>query len=207
MTKSERRNASGVRAVSVWAFAAALCIAAALALAGCSSGAASNAAADNAANANAAAADDAANANTAAAANANANGDGAADAADDAAGDASQARTLSISANGQTVTAKLADNSSVDALVELLQAGPVTVEMNDFSNFEKVGELPRSLPRNDMQISTDAGDLILYQGNRFVIYYGQNSWDFTYLGHIEGATKEGLLEMLGSGSVTVELRL
>ena len=205
MTKSERRNASGVRAVSVWAFAAALCIAAALALAGCSSDAASNAAADNAANANAAAA---ANANTAAAANANANGDGAADAADDAAaGDASQARTLSISANGQTVTAKLADNSSVDALVELLQAGPVTVEMNDFSNFEKVGELPRSLPRNDMQISTDAGDLILYQGNRFVIYYGQNSWDFTYLGHIEGATKEGLLEMLGSGSVTVELRL
>ena len=196
MTKSERRNASGVRAVSVWAFAAALCIAAALALAGCSSDAASNAAADNAANANAAAPT-------------NANGDGAADAADaaDAAGDASQARTLSISANGQTVTAKLADNSSVDALVELLQAGPVTVEMNDFSNFEKVGELPRSLPRNDMQISTDAGDLILYQGNRFVIYYGQNSWDFTYLGHIEGATKEGLLEMLGSGSVTVELRL
>ena len=81
------------------------------------------------------------------------------------------------------------------------------MEMEDYSNFEKVGDLPQSLPTNDEQIDTDAGDLILYQGNRFVIYYDKNSWDFTRLGHVEGISKSELQELLGDGDVTVTLRL
>lgn len=48
----------------------------------------------------------------------------------------------------------------------------------NFGNFEKVGNLPISLPRNDGPISTNAGDVILYQGNKFVIYYDHNEWNF-----------------------------
>ena len=80
------------------------------------------------------------------------------------------------------LTATLYDNSSSRALVDLLQKGSVTIDMHDFSNFEKVGELPVTLPRNDTPTNTDAGDLILYLGKRFVIYYDKNSWDFTPLG-------------------------
>jgi hypothetical protein len=45
--------------------------------------------------------------------------------------------------------------------------------------------------------------VILYQGNQITIYYGTNSWNFTKLAHIEDATKESLLEVLGAGDVEV----
>ncbi len=112
---------------------------------------------------------------------------------------------LNIQIGDHLLTADLADNSSVRALLELLADGPITIEMSDYANMEKVGELPQSLPRNDEQISTDAGDLILYQGNSFVIYYDTNSWNFTRLGKINNTTKQELRDILGSGSVTAVL--
>ena len=107
--------------------------------------------------------------------------------------------------NKHTLTATLYDNSSSRALVELLQKGAVTIDMHDFSNFEKVGELPVTLPRNDTPTNTDAGDLILYLGKRFVIYYDKNSWDFTPLGKVDGVTKAELKKILGEGNVTAVL--
>ena len=105
------------------------------------------------------------------------------------------------------LTATLYDNSSSKALVELLQKAPVTIDMHDFSNFEKVGELPVTLPRNDTPTNTDAGDLILYLGKRFVIYYDKNSWDFTPLGKVENITKPELKKILGEGNVTAVLSI
>ena len=106
-----------------------------------------------------------------------------------------------------TLTATLYDNSSSRALVDLLQKGSVTIDMHDFSNFEKVGDLPVTLPRNDTPTDTDAGDLILYLGKRFVIYYDKNSWDFTPLGKIDNVTKAELKKILGKGNVTVVLSI
>ena len=103
------------------------------------------------------------------------------------------------------LTATLYDNSSSRALVELLQKAPVTIDMHDFSNFEKVGDLPVTLPRNDTPTDTDAGDLILYLGKRFVIYYNKNSWDFTPLGKVDNITKPELKKILGEGNVTAVL--
>ncbi len=114
---------------------------------------------------------------------------------------------ISIKAGSTTFTATLVDNSSTRALKELLAEGDLTISMSDYGNMEKVGPIGRSLPRNDENITTQAGDLILYQGNSFVIYYAPNTWSFTRLGHIDGATRENLLAALGSGSVTVTLSL
>lgn len=113
---------------------------------------------------------------------------------------------ITITVNGKTLTAALYDNSSALALVELLKKGAVTIEMHDYGNFEKVGDLPVSLPRNDTQTNTDAGDLILYQGKSFVIYYDKNSWNFTPLGKLEGITKAELKALLGKGNVTAVLK-
>lgn len=115
--------------------------------------------------------------------------------------------TINITVDNTTLTAEMCDNSSAKALKEMLEAGPLTIDMSDYSNFEKVGSLGTSLPRNDEQITTEPGDLILYQGNSFVIYYDTNSWNFTRLGKINNATKESLLEILGDGDVTVTLSL
>ncbi len=114
---------------------------------------------------------------------------------------------LNIQAGDHLLTATLAQNSSVEALVEMLSEGTVTIRMSDYANMEKVGSLPDSLPGNDEQISTEAGDLILYQGNSFVIYYDTNSWNFTRLGKINDMTQQELKEILGDGDITVELSL
>lgn len=81
--------------------------------------------------------------------------------------------------------------------------------MNDYGDMEKVGSLGFSLPRNDQQTTTDPGDLILYQGNSFVIYYDINSWNFTRLGKIDGvSTREQVLDLLdGKGEVTITFSL
>ena len=101
-----------------------------------------------------------------------------------------------------TLTATLADNSSATAFYQLLGKAPVTIEMHDYGNFEKVGSLGTSLPRNDTQITTEAGDIILYQGNQITIYYDRNSWNFTRLGKVDGVTQTELKQILGKGDVT-----
>ena len=100
------------------------------------------------------------------------------------------------------LTATLVDNSSAVAFYELLKKGPLTVDMHDYGNFEKVGSLGTSLPRNDTQITTTAGDIILYQGNQITIYYDTNSWNFTRLGKVDGVTQAELKQILGKGDVT-----
>lgn len=110
-----------------------------------------------------------------------------------------------LTANGTTWTVTLEQNKSSAALVELLKKGNITIHAHDYGSFEKVGNLPQSLPRTDRQISTKPGDLILYQGNQITIYYDTNSWSFTKLGHIKGATRQNMLSVLGSGDVDLVL--
>ena len=104
-----------------------------------------------------------------------------------------------------TLTATLNDNSSSHALLELLQKGELTIEMHDYGNFEKVGSLPATLPRNDKQITTEPGDIILYLGNQITFYYDTNSWNFTLLGKIDNVTQAELKKILGTGNITAEL--
>lgn len=115
--------------------------------------------------------------------------------------------SMKITIGETTLTATLEDNSSAEALVAKLKEGDLTLDLSDYGNMEKVGGLGFSLPRNDQQIRTQAGDLILYQGDAFVIYYDTNSWNFTRLGKIDDVTGEELKEILGNGDVTVVLSL
>lgn len=108
---------------------------------------------------------------------------------------------------GQVLPITPEDNSSVEALRALLSQGPLTVEMSDYGNFEKVGPIGTMLPANDRQITTVPGDVILYQGNSITMYYDTNAWNFTKLGHIEGATRDSMLGALGDGNVTVTFSL
>jgi hypothetical protein len=115
--------------------------------------------------------------------------------------------TISLTAGNTTFTATLADNSSAKALKELLAKGDIRINMSDYGNMEKVGPLGTTLPRNDEYITTAPGDLILYQGNAFVIYYAPNTWTFTRLGKINNVSRDELIAALGNGNVTVTLSL
>ena len=115
--------------------------------------------------------------------------------------------TMKLTIGNTVLEATLADNSTTRSLRELLSKGAVTISMKDYGNMEKVGLLPQSLPRNDEQIMTEAGDLILYQGNSFVIYYAPNSWSLTRIGKLRGITAQELKKVLGNGNVSVTLSL
>jgi len=114
---------------------------------------------------------------------------------------------MNIQIGENLLTATLEHNSSAEALLKLLSEGPVTIHMSDYAGMEKVGTLPSSLPRNDRSINTDACDLILYQGDQFVIYYDTNSWSLTRLGRINNTTQSELKKILGAGDVTAVLSL
>ena len=105
---------------------------------------------------------------------------------------------LKIEVGGQTFTATLEQNDATAALIAML---PVTLSMRDYSGFEKVGSLGASLPANNAQTTTQAGDIVLYNGNQIVIFYGSNSWSYTRLAHVDDLA--GWPEALGSGDVTV----
>ena len=112
-----------------------------------------------------------------------------------------------ITAGQVTFKAYFADNSSALGFKEKLSDSDVTVSMHDYGNFEKVGQLGFSLPRNDTRITTEPGDVILYQGNQITVYYDTNTWSFTRLGKIENASREELLSAFGDGEVTVTFSL
>lgn len=107
----------------------------------------------------------------------------------------------------QVLTVDMADNTTVEALVALLANGPLTLEMSDYAGMEKGAFLPETLPENNEPMDTVPGDVILFQGRTFVIYYSTNSWSLTPLGKVRDVTEETLRELLGDGDVSVTLSL
>lgn len=114
---------------------------------------------------------------------------------------------INLTIGDKTMTATLVDNSATRELVSMLSQTPIVIEMDDYGGFEKVGALPQALPTSNSQITAQPGDIMLYQGRNMVIFYGSNSWSYTRLGKIDGATAESLREFLGNGSVSIKLTL
>ena len=116
---------------------------------------------------------------------------------------------LYITIDGKTLSVELVDNAATQTLVAALQEGDITYEAHDYGGFEKVGALGRSLPTNDTQTTTQAGDVILYSGNQIVLFYGSNSWSYTRLGRMEYSSQAELESFLkaGQGNVMVKLSL
>ncbi len=114
---------------------------------------------------------------------------------------------MKIQIGDTAFTATLEENSSVDALRELMADGPLTLNMSDYAGMEKGADLGVTLPQNNEQMNTQAGDIILYRGRTFVIYYDTNSWSLTPIGKIDDVDAEGLRTALGDGDVTVTLSL
>ena len=109
--------------------------------------------------------------------------------------------------NGSVLSILAVDNSSADAFLDLLKAGDITIGMQDYGSFEKVGPLGATLPRNDEQITTEPGDVILFQGNQVTIYYDVNSWSFTRIGRVQGLSQTELKEILGDGNAVITFSL
>lgn len=112
---------------------------------------------------------------------------------------------LYVSIGGVRLAATLEDNAATASLRQRLKTAPITVEMSDYGDFEKVGGFAFELPASDEQITAEPCDIMLYQGNKLVIFYGSNSWSYTRLGKITGVSADRLKSIMGTGDVTVTL--
>ena len=112
-------------------------------------------------------------------------------------------KEMQLRINDLPVPVSWEKNDSVAALQELA-AGGITVQMSMYGGFEQVGHIGREITSNDSHIRTEPGDIVLYSGDQIVIFYGNNSWAYTRLGHVE-LTPEEMTELLGHGNATVTI--
>ena len=112
---------------------------------------------------------------------------------------------MQLTIGDQAVSVDWEDNESVTALMELCTDAPLSIQMSMYGGFEQVGSIGASLPREDTQTTTSAGDIVLYSGNQMVIFYGSNSWSYTRLGKIINLSEDELAGLLGNGDVTISI--
>ena len=112
---------------------------------------------------------------------------------------------MKLKINDTAVEVLWEDNESVEAIFNLVAAEPLTISMSMYGGFEQVGSIGSSLPRNDVQTTTSAGDIVLYSGSQIVVFYGSNSWAYTRLGRIQGLSASELDALLGNGAVSLTL--
>ena len=113
---------------------------------------------------------------------------------------------MQMKINDVLVTVTWENNESTAALQELAASG-ITIQMSMYGGFEQVGSIGQNLPRNDVQTTTEAGDIVLYSGNQIVVFYGSNSWAYTKLGHIMDKTPSEMRELLGNGDVMITINM
>lgn len=118
-----------------------------------------------------------------------------------------QAVQPTLFVNGTELNVTWEDNETVQALKEALRDGDITVETHQYGGFEQVGSLPQTFVRNDVQMRTEPGDIVLYGGNSVVLFYGSNSWTYTKLGHIENLSADELHTLLSGETVQAVFRL
>ena len=110
---------------------------------------------------------------------------------------------IQLSINEEKLTATLEQNEAGKEFYERILTSPLLLTLEEYGGFEKVGDLGFSLPRNDTRITTNKGDLILYNGNQISLMYGSNTWSYTRLGKIDDVENIALEELLGDSSINV----
>lgn len=111
-----------------------------------------------------------------------------------------------VTVNGNKLKVTLENNSSTAALIELLRQGDIVYTAHG-NNFEIYGDIGHALPTNNTQITSQAGDVLLWAGSNICIFFGNNSYSYTRIGKIEGYTAGQLKTMLGGGSGSVQVTI
>ena len=114
-----------------------------------------------------------------------------------------QALTLTI--DGIAVDVRWEDNDAVSELLDYVKDAHIVVHTSAYGGFEQVGSFPQRFSGNDVQMTTEPGDIVLYSGNQLVVFFGSNSWSYTKLGHIN-LSAEKLAELLGGESTVIEFK-
>ena len=119
--------------------------------------------------------------------------------------EAAPEKVLEMKIGDTPVTVAWEDNEAVAALKEYCRDQILTIPMSMYGGFEQVGSIGTSLPQNDVQTTTQSGDIMLYSGDQIVVFYGSNSWAYTRLGHITDKSQDELTALLSNGDISISL--
>lgn len=114
--------------------------------------------------------------------------------------------TLTLSINHETLPVTWENNNTVQRLKTKLTDQSLTVNLSAYGGFEQVGSLGFTLPSQDQQLRATSGDIMLYNSNNIVLFFGSNNWSYTKLGHIDLSQSE-LDKLLNQDSVSITLSL
>lgn len=115
--------------------------------------------------------------------------------------------TMILSANGHTIPVILSNTKAAQALSAMMKEKAVTVVMSDYGGFEKVGAFSKALPTDNRHITTQTGDIMLYEGRYMVIFYGTHEWSYTPLGKIKGLSGAEIRQLLKGNQLEVTLAI
>ena len=114
---------------------------------------------------------------------------------------------IRVTVGSSSFIVNLEDNETAKALKEMLTDEDLIISASNYGGFEKVCQLGKTLPHNDKQITTEAGDVMLYSGNQIVFFYGANSWSYTRIGKVEASSIEELESMLSGSETEITLSI
>ena len=114
---------------------------------------------------------------------------------------------IRVTVGSSSFIVNLEDNETAKALREMLADEDLTISASNYGGFEKVCQLGKTLPRNDKQITTEAGDVMLYSGNQIVFFYGANSWSYTKIGKVEASSIDELESVLSGSETEITLSI
>jgi hypothetical protein len=116
-----------------------------------------------------------------------------------------RSKKLKITVSSNTFNATVYNNATATAFKAKL---PLTINMTELNGNEKYFDLPDNLPANASNPGTiQAGDLMLYGSNTFVLFYKSfsTSYNYTRLARIDNPS--GLAAALSSGNITVKFEI
>lgn len=119
--------------------------------------------------------------------------------------DQTMRNTIAIKVEEKIFTATLLENDAATAFIAML---PLEINMTELNGNEKYFRLSKNLPTHASNPGTiNSGDLMLWGANTLVIFYQafSTSYSYTKLGKIDSPA--GLAAAVGSGNVTVTIKL
>lgn len=98
------------------------------------------------------------------------------------------------------------NNESIKQISRIASSSDIIVNTHRYGGFEQVGEIGQNIVSNNVQMTTEPGDIVLYSGNSIVIFFGSNSWSYTKLGKIKNKDLNELKQLLDKSNATIMIK-
>lgn len=119
-------------------------------------------------------------------------------------GQEEEAVTMKLYINDTEVPVVWENNAAVEALAAEAGKGDIVVKMSMYGGNEQFGPLGKSYPANNRQVTTSNGDIVLFNNDQIVVFYGSNTWSYTKLRKM-ALPEDEVTELLSNGDITLRL--